>query len=218
MMSIGLSLADLDLSWHDPYDLVAESVWLQILLLSIILIVLILGTVLHGSIILYEHFGGDPQKRGLVNQVDILVLPDNMSFVSPMLSLQLISHISALSLAMYWAYLLFLVWRIFVSPVTNYFWWFWWFICTLYAYAVGLTAIEYLFVKYYFIVIAMRIVPILDDFFALFLARTNIAIGAFFGLANCYTEEGFLGEMRTAGLPPLMTNYTRFRPRSIRSN
>ncbi len=64
-----MNLTSMDMTWRDPYNLVSEHFWLKIMLPSLIVSVLIVGTVLHGGIILYERFSGDPRKRGLVNQV-----------------------------------------------------------------------------------------------------------------------------------------------------
>ncbi len=76
---IDMNLTCLDLTWRDPYNLVSEHVWLKMLLPSLIVIVLMVGTVLHGGIILYERFSGDPRKRGLVNQVSQSVITDQIT-------------------------------------------------------------------------------------------------------------------------------------------
>ena len=126
---------------------------------------------------------------------------------------KLVSQIAILTLIHYWCVILLLMWRIFVSPVTDFFWWFWYSLSTCYAFACGLTLAEYLLIKYMSTVILKRMLPILDDFFATFLATGNLAFGLVFGFANCYTEEGFLAEMRSAGLPPTMASYRKYQPK-----
>ena len=209
MTTKSLNLTDLDLSWQDPYNLVQESMALKITLTSLIIFVLIFGTVCYISLTIYERYGEDSQKRQLVNQV----LGAGLGRVDHgfTLDFQLISNICVLTLIMYWLNTPLLLWRILVSPVIGKFWWFWWSLSTFYAYADGLAGLEITLVKFY--LSRNTRLPAKDDFLAKFLAITNLVIGSLFGLVNCYTEEGFQSELRSSGLPPLMSNYTKLQPR-----
>ena len=64
-----LNLTKLDLSWRDPYGLVQDYPGLKIILLVLMIGTLVFGTLCHGVIILFERYGQDFHKRGLINQV-----------------------------------------------------------------------------------------------------------------------------------------------------
>ncbi len=61
-----MDFEDMDIDC-DPNDCLNP--WIIAVLGFLIIISLIFGTILHGAGILYERYGGDPQKRGLTNQV-----------------------------------------------------------------------------------------------------------------------------------------------------
>ncbi len=61
------NLTDFKLDWQDPYN--DLGLWMKIVLGIYILFTWFVGTLLSAVIVLFEHYGGDPQKRGLLNQV-----------------------------------------------------------------------------------------------------------------------------------------------------
>ena len=59
----------IDIYWTDPYSVIQETLWCQILMAVVLLLLLVTGTFLHLGIMFYEKFAEDPQKRSLLNQV-----------------------------------------------------------------------------------------------------------------------------------------------------
>ncbi len=72
-------ITDIELNWNDPYDDLNFPV--RIALVILICSSLCIGTILLVGIVMFERNGGDPQKRGFVNQVDLceLFLDDNLN-------------------------------------------------------------------------------------------------------------------------------------------
>ncbi len=54
----------------DPYSLLENQLFVRIGIGVYFSLILTIGTFLHIGIISYEKFGGDPQKRGIQNQVN----------------------------------------------------------------------------------------------------------------------------------------------------
>ena len=95
-------------------------------------------------------------------------------------------------------------WRMVIGPVTGISFWIYWFMASTAIFFFVFLVAEYFLVKYLSIVIFGRILPIMDDFFALFVQVSNAIVAAVFGLINCYTFESNEIEMRLAGLPTTM--------------
>ncbi len=57
-----------DLNWSDPFLLNGRPIF-RGAIGSWMLIQLVYGSVLHLGLASFEHYGGDPKKRGLQNQV-----------------------------------------------------------------------------------------------------------------------------------------------------
>ena len=57
------------MSWKDPYSLLDDCCVIKTVLASLILFKLVIGSYLLIVATLFERYGGDPQKRGLMNQV-----------------------------------------------------------------------------------------------------------------------------------------------------
>ncbi len=55
--------------WSDPYKMLDGKVGFQWTLAIYVISVLIIGSLILLGMIIYEREGGDPQKRGLKNQV-----------------------------------------------------------------------------------------------------------------------------------------------------
>ena len=64
-----------------------------------------------------------------------------------------------------------------------------------------LSILEGLGYKFMCIVIYQRLVPILDDFVAMFLNLTNMIVGGFLAIIALNTENFLRIEMRAVGLP-----------------
>ncbi len=58
-----------DPDWTDPYVLLDGQTGFKICMGSYFVFLLCSGTFLDSGIICYEIYGGDPRKRGLLNQV-----------------------------------------------------------------------------------------------------------------------------------------------------
>ncbi len=64
-----MSLTWESIHWRDPGRVLDGSPGYKIGFGIVICLQMIAGTMLHLGLIAFEHFGGDPQKRGLLNQV-----------------------------------------------------------------------------------------------------------------------------------------------------
>ena len=64
----GYNITKIDMTlWVDPFE--NMSLWFRTVMFSIYLVCILLGAVLYCGFISFEMNGGDPQKRGLTNQV-----------------------------------------------------------------------------------------------------------------------------------------------------
>ncbi len=64
-----LSICELDLTWTDPYRTLDDSPFFKVGIGLAIMVLLSVGTCFTLGIALFEKWGGDPQKRGLSNQL-----------------------------------------------------------------------------------------------------------------------------------------------------
>ncbi len=64
-----INVSQVDLNWKDPYEYVYDGFVLRTVLAVLICVVTAIGTILYLGLISFERFGGDPQKRGILNQV-----------------------------------------------------------------------------------------------------------------------------------------------------
>ncbi len=67
-----LDLTNVTLDWIDPYNLENRK-WPKYIIVTFGLTLLLIGTILQFGIAFFEKYGGDPQKRSVINQVFILV-------------------------------------------------------------------------------------------------------------------------------------------------
>ncbi len=58
--------------WTNPFDSI--DLGAKISTVSIVVVILVFGTVAHCLIIVLERYSGDPKKRGLVNQAGYLIV------------------------------------------------------------------------------------------------------------------------------------------------
>ncbi len=73
------NITQIDLSWTDPYSILEENPWLKACVGTLLVGALVVGTPLLLGITLFERFGGDPQKRGVLNQVRKLSIDKYLS-------------------------------------------------------------------------------------------------------------------------------------------
>ncbi len=66
-----VNLTNLDLPWTDPYSHLNGHYWIKILIGMSQILALAVGSGLNAGIIHFERYGGDPMKRGVLNQVKI---------------------------------------------------------------------------------------------------------------------------------------------------
>ena len=79
-----LNLTRVDLSWVDPYATINGDISTKVCLAVFMLSYSSTGTILQLILISFEHFGGDPQKRSLLNQVmSIVVNTGNCPILMP---------------------------------------------------------------------------------------------------------------------------------------
>ncbi len=57
--------------WKDPYDVLDGKVGAKVGIVLFQLIILCFGTMVDLSVIMFERYGEDPQKRGILNQVKL---------------------------------------------------------------------------------------------------------------------------------------------------
>ena len=65
------NLSHVELTWIDPYCYVYNRPWLRFLMGLLVIVISVFGTGLVWGLVMFERFGGDPQKRGILNQACI---------------------------------------------------------------------------------------------------------------------------------------------------
>ncbi len=68
------NISNILLDLNDPFELF--SIGAKVCISLVLVIFLVTGSVLYTGLISFERLGGDPQKRGLANQVRKSVLLD----------------------------------------------------------------------------------------------------------------------------------------------
>ncbi len=69
MEDIAQDFTDVAWSWKNPFSLQNEDIGLKVGLVVFNIATVLLGAILYFAFYSYERYGGDPQKRGLINQV-----------------------------------------------------------------------------------------------------------------------------------------------------
>ena len=168
--------------WTDHYLQLKGYLTAKILLGLLILFILAGTTVLYGGMVLFEKFGGDSQKRGLLNQIH--------------------SQICENMIAVYWLTLPIAFWRIIVGPIR---WtkilWFRSFVLYTGLFRALILALEYFSLKYVTIAWKKRMLSILDDFWAIYLHILNAILSMILALLECYNPSIDDGFTRFSGLP-----------------
>ncbi len=120
----------------------------------------------------------------------------------------------AIILGCYWVQLPVRVYRHIIGPIRNgVIFWPWMLSLRFYVYYLILFGVEIVGIKYVSIVWIQRMLPILDDFFAIFLFLTNFTIAAVLSLINCFSIRGFIQEIEMMGYPRSMHSYSPITPR-----
>ena len=68
------NVTEVDLSWSDPYDLLDGNLAAKIGLAGFQVGIFIFGSVVCLAMMSFEHYGEDPRKRGIFNQVNSVFL------------------------------------------------------------------------------------------------------------------------------------------------
>ncbi len=68
------NLSHVELTWTDPYGYVYDRPWLRFLMGLLVIVISGFGSVLVWGLVMFERFGGDPQKRGILNQVGVFCI------------------------------------------------------------------------------------------------------------------------------------------------
>ncbi len=101
------------------------------------------------------------------------------------------------------------LWRTLVGAiVSSKVFWAWCFSLNAYTYMVLLVSTEYLVIKCLAVVVMKRVLPILDDFCALFLFLANLLVVSLLAVMNCYTVGNHQAHMRIQGLPIEMAEHS----------
>ena len=88
-----------------------------------------------------------------------------------------------------------------IGPVNNYIYWIWCSIQEYHFFGIVLIGIEIYTFKFLTIVVYKKMLPILDDFMAMFLVATNMVVGYFLGIVSLYSQFNHFSETRFVGWP-----------------
>ena len=99
------------------------------------------------------------------------------------------------------------VYRLAIGPVSEGLFWISLFLLRICAFWITLIGFEYLFIKYLAVVIWKRILPIVDDFFGLFILLANFSISAVLAMIPPMLANISFDHLKFVGLYyiPLMT-------------
>ncbi len=92
----------------------------------------------------------------------------------------------------------------------------WFYIGITYIISIGLTSLEIMMIQFLSIVVLKRMLPLLDDFFAMFFQVANLVIGFFLAVVSGSSEELYPRIKRSLALPqfvPIMSKPQNFNPR-----
>ncbi len=173
--------------WQDPYAIVYNNLWLKLILGVFVISITITGTLLVMGLISYEKFGGDPQKRGIFNQL-----------IAQMLSVILVCQWISASLTF---------WKTTMGPLTiNFLAWTAALCLRFFLMFIILTGIEYMTIKYVSVIVMRRVLPIQDDFFGHFAIVCNLALTTWIVIVCSYSDLSALAVVRFQGLPDLIAS------------
>ncbi len=87
---------------------------------------------------------------------------------------------------------------------------YWWaaFLAISYLFRLLFLCFEGFAFKFYCIVICKRVLPVNDNFMALFLNLTNTIVGSVIAFVSLYTPPMYQVEMRSTGKPTLLASQT----------
>ena len=108
----------------------------------------------------------------------------------------------------YWTTLPVVYWRIMVGPVNSHVFWFWCCIMDGQWIRMTLTGISNWIIKLLTIVVRKAMLPIVDDFMAMFFLSVNITVTTFLGYVSICTRYNHLSETRFIGWPMDWAKYT----------
>ena len=92
----------------------------------------------------------------------------------------------------------------------------WFYVGMTYVVAIGLTSLEIMLLRFFSIVVFKRMLPLLDDFFAIFFQVANLAVGIFLAIVSGSSEDFYPRVKKSLGLPhfvPIMSKPQNFKPR-----
>ncbi len=199
-----LNLTNLDLDWTDPYNQLNGNHGVKAMIITFQSISLMAWTVLAFGIISHERFGGDPQKRGLLNQVrNILMWLLSWHDIDwQSLYFKTLSQTVAMLLVFSWFYVPIITWRIIGGPIVGRMFWMFMLTSSLVTFFLGFAILEYCLIKFLAIVVMKRMLTILDDIFALFSFLCILLISGLLAGLALYNTDSLMFEKRFAGLPP----------------
>ncbi len=208
-----LNVSQPNFYWRNTYEFVWNSTGLKILFTLSCTLSYTIGTFTTSALIHHEKFGEDPQKRSLVNQVKHSKIPKYLEATDVIF--QLLTQMSKLTLVHYWTIYPLRIWQIVVGTVSYHAAYVWFYVGMTYLVAIGLTAFEIMLIRFFSIVIWKRMLPLLDDFFAMFFQCANLAVAAFLAIVSGCSEDFYPMVKITLEIPPfvpIMSKPENFKP------
>ncbi len=204
-------ISKLDLGWKDPFAALNGFTITKIFIGLLIVGLLVSGTLLYIGITSFEKYGGDPQKRGLFNQVSLKKW-NHFARIFLLFLPQIHSQICIHAVIYYWFMLPMTFWRFTSGPIlqTNILWLRSFVFCT-HTHLMFTYFAEYLLLKYFAIVIKKRVLEILDEFWSIFVLFFNLLLAIILTTLECYSNSLFefdFGFMRYQGLPVFVAKTT----------
>ncbi len=170
-----LNVTDINLSYRNPFQVFQGNTWFLVGLVVFDLLCFAFGGFCNAAMIGYEKFTGDPQKRSLTNQllpqIILIAYPSYVVFAS-LITYVLIAGSIGSELV---------IWITYLSQFFRFF-------------SLTLCTLEGLVARYISNVVLQSVLPILDDFFALFLLLLNIVLGSLLAIVfsfSSYTHQYF---------------------------
>ncbi len=123
------------------------------------------------------------------------------------------SQFSCMILICNWIQLPVRAFRLIMGPIhSGIIFWPWMFSLRAFFFGIIVYGTEFLLMRFISIVVLKRMLPVLEDFFSIFICASNIAIVSMLSLINCFSYRACMQQSQMAGLPSFLHSYSPISP------
>ncbi len=158
-----MEIAEIDLDWVAPFT--NWNIWEKLVYSALLLASFSYGVILFSGLICFEMNGGDPQKRGLANQLISQACLQGVMFFATSTPVVL--------------------WKCMIGWNYDNVFWIYWSIMNSFAFQVIFSLTFIIGHRYWTVVVHKRMLNVQDNFLAKFLGSLSLILGSWHSLIMC---------------------------------